>query len=179
MAELATLARPYANAVFALAKDGDRLDQWSRSLRLLAEASANAEVGAFIKSPGVSVATKAHKLYDMFRDELGEDERRFLLVLAENHRLSLLPEIAIAFEERRAEESQSLDVAVTTAVETTDAERVSFQSALERRFGKSVKMTTDIDESLIAGALIRAGDTVIDASVRGKLEKMRDALLRS
>ena len=179
MAEFATLARPYANAAFDVAKSAGRLDEWSRGLNLLALASENPNLKALIQSPTATTSEKAFKLAELFREDLLDPVRQFVHVLAENKRLSLLAEITAQFEVRRAEEARTLDVEVTTAVPLSDSEQHRFQEILERRFEQHINLTTTVDKTVIGGAHIRAGDTVIDGSLRGRLAKLGEAFARS
>ena len=179
MAESATLARPYANAAFDIAKADGELGRWSSMLQLLAGAVAEPAVRELLDTPSLDDAAKALRLADLFKDQLNDRARRFLSVLADNKRLLLLPEIAGQFEERRAEEEQTLDVEVVTAYPLTDQQTEALTQGLTRRFGKAVEMTSRIDASLMGGAVIRAGDTVIDGSIVGKLNKLKEALQRS
>ncbi|HIM34435.1 MAG TPA: F0F1 ATP synthase subunit delta [Pseudomonadales bacterium] len=179
VAEFATLARPYANAAFDVAKSAGRLDEWSRGLNLLALASENPNLKAMIQSPTATTSEKAFKLAELFRDDLLDPVRQFVHVLAENKRLSLLAEITTQFEVRRAEEARTLDVEVTTAVPLSDSEQRRFQEILERRFEQHINLTTTVDKTVIGGAHIRAGDMVIDGSLRGRLAKLGEAFARS
>lgn len=179
MAELATLARPYANAAFDLARSSDRLERWSRMLGVLSTTARTPEAHALIGSPALPSEAKAHRLIDIVRDELDDAGRRFVLVLADNKRLSLLPEIAEQFEARKAEAEQVLDVEIAAAVELSDAQLNDYTQALERRFSQQVNVTADVDPGLVGGALIRAGDTVIDGTVRGRLTRLVEALQRA
>ena len=180
MPELTTLARPYANAAYELAKQNERLDTWSNSLRVLDQIVVTPEVQEVVKSPVISHVQKALTLNDLLEQaNPTEDIRRFVSLLAENQRLELLSDIRILFEEKRAEESKILEVGITTAIEMTEAEREQLAIALRKHFDREVTITVDVDESLIGGAFIRAGDQVIDGSVRGKLEKMQEALSRT
>ena len=179
MAELATLARPYASAAFDLARSNDRLDRWSRMLAMLSAMASTPEAQALIGSPALPSEAKAHGLIDIVRDELDDGGRRFLHVLADNKRLELLPEIAEQFEARKAEAEQVLDVEIATAVELTDAQRKDYAEALERRYSQEVNVTTAVDPGLVGGAVVRAGDTVIDGSVRGRLTRLIEALQRA
>ncbi len=179
MAEFATLARPYANAAFDVAKSAGRLEEWSRGLNLLALAGEDPNLKAMIQSPTATTAEKAFKLAELFRDDLLDSVRQFVHVLAENKRLSLLAEITTQFEVRRADEARTLDVEVTTAVPLSDSEQNRFQEILERRFEQQINLTTAVDETIIGGAHIRAGDTVIDGSLRGRLAKLGEAFARS
>lgn len=179
MAELATLARPYANAVFEVAKEEDRLDLWSRTLAVLVRALEEPEVQPLIASPIHSPAKKAITLTDILGDQLTESMRRFVHVLAENRRLELLPEIREGFEVKLEEEQRTLTVEITTAVDLTDEEKKRFTDTLQQRFQRDISLANEIDPQVLGGALIRAGDTVLDGTVRGKLEKLRNQMQRS
>lgn len=179
MAELATLARPYANAVFEVAKAGNEIDLWSRMLALLAAAVSNDTVQLLLADPEVEEVQKAYRLSAICGDELNDRGRRFVQVLAANKRLALLPEVSELFEALRAEEQSTLDVTVTSAYALSAAEAEKLRSALARRFQREVSLTSDVDTSLIGGAVIRAGDTVIDGSVRGKLNKLAENIQRT
>ena len=181
MAELATLARPYANAAFDLAGSRGDQDRWSRTLDFLTRALAEPGARALVASP-VADAQKAHELLELVRTEFGEvtePVRRFLQVLASNKRLALLPEIGEQFESLKAEAERTLDIEVTSAVAMTDDEVERLSAALARRFEREIEVSTAVDEDLIGGAIIRAGDTVVDGSVRGKLDKLAESLART
>lgn len=180
MAELATLARPYANAVYELAKSNDRVDTWSGALGLLVELTATEQVQQLLGLPVITHMQKAHVLNELLDDRYDQpDIHRFVAVLSENQRLDLLADIAELFEVRRAEDSRVMDVTISSAVSLTDAEEEAFKEALRRRFDREVVVTLEVDSSLLGGAFIRAGDTVFDGSVRGKLQKMQEALSRA
>lgn len=179
MAELATLARPYANAAFDVASQDGELDRWSRMLSLLAVAVEDPKVRTLLADPEVEEVQKAYRLGEICGEELNDRGRRFLQVLAGNKRLELLPEVAEQFEERRAEAQSTLEVKVTSAFTLSDGEAEKLKSALARRFQREINLTSEVDASLIGGALIRAGDTVIDGSVRGKLNKLAEVVQRT
>ena len=180
MAELATLARPYANAAYEIAKENDRVTEWARALSLLSQLVSTSEMTDLIKSPEVTPEGKAHLLNDLISDEdPPEQTRRFVGVLAENRRLDLIADIHTLFEEKRAEDGQILDVVISTAVEPNDSERSVLESALKKHFDSDVTINFEIEPNLIGGAFIRAGDRVIDGSIRGKLAKMQEALGRA
>ena len=180
MAELATLARPYANAAYELAKQSDRVDAWTAALTLLVEAGKTPEIRELIGSQVVAHVQKSHTLNDLLIESNAPEEvKRFVSVLAENHRLDLLADIAILFEARRAEDSKILDVTITSAIPLSNEQEAMFETALRKRFDRDVSVTTELDPSLMGGAFIRAGDAVVDGSVRGKLAKMQEALTRA
>jgi len=179
MAELATLARPYANAAFDVAKSDGELDRWSRMLALLAAAAANESVQILLSAPDVEEVQKAYRLTEICGPELNDRAKRFIQVLAGNKRLTLLPEIQEQFEALRAEEQATLDVTVQSAYPLSEAEQEKLKSALTRRFEREVSMVSEVDASLIGGAVIRAGDTVIDGSLRGRLAKLAETIQRT
>ena len=176
MAELATIARPYANAVFDLAKGDQMLDQWSRMLSTLSATADHETVQVFLQSPDLPASAKAYKLSELCGDELDDRGKKFLQALADNNRLALIAEIREQYEVLRAEEEKSLDVEVISAYALSDAESERLRSALNKKFAKDISIQTRVDESLIGGALIRAGDVVIDGSIRGKLNKLAETL---
>ncbi len=179
MAELATLARPYANAAFDIAKGDGELDRWSRMLALLGAAAENETVRVLLAKPDVEEAQKAQRLSDICGPELNDRGRRFVQVLAGNKRLTLLPAIRTQFEALRAEEQATLDVTVTSAYPLSEQELERLKGALSRRFERDVSMVSDVDGSLIGGAIIRAGDTVIDGSLKGRLNKLAETIQRT
>ena len=179
MAELATLARPYAGAIFDLARQRRELDRWARTLRLLAEAVRAPAVQTLLQTPAASAARKASELAALLGDELTDAARRFVDVLAENKRLTLLPEIEQRFAALKAVAEKTLDVEITAAAPLSDAQLQQFVNALERRFEQRVQVTAVVDDALLGGAVVRAGDTVFDGSVRGKLDKLAESLDRA
>lgn len=179
MAEIATLARPYANAVFSLARSAGRMTQWSPMLALLARAVETDQVKVLVASPSLAPAVKAHQLLDIVREDIDDRCRRFVNVLADNHRLELLPEIATQFDALKAEAEKTLDVEITAAVQLTDQQVDAYTQALRQRFDQDVNLSVDVDPGLVGGAVIRAGDTVIDGSVRGRLTRLIESLQRN
>ncbi len=179
MAELATLARPYANAVFELAQADQALDAWSRILALLAAASEDPRVRRLLDSPDLAAEVKAHKLSGLCGDELNDKARNLVGLLARNKRLDVIDEIRAQFEDRKAEAERMLEVEVVTAYEMSPEQSEKLRSALQRKFDREVSLTGRVDSQVIGGAVIRAGDTVIDASLRGKLNKLAETLQRN
>ncbi len=179
MAELATLARPYGNAVFALAKSASALPRWSRLLGVLGAAVGEAQVRALIESPEIAAQTKAHRLGELCGDDIDSAGRQFLQVLSANGRLALLGEVQRRFEELKALEERTLDVEVRSAQPLSDAQAETLKSALQRRFDKEVTLSSTVDGDLLGGAVVRAGDMVIDGSVRGRLAKLAETMARA
>ena len=178
MAELATIARPYANAVFEMAKGDGSLDVWSGMLAVLDGITQDERVALLLDTPELPAATKAQKLADIGGDDLNAAGRLFLQALADNDRLGLIGEVREQFETLRAEEQRSLEVEVISAFPLTEQQSNELKNALNRRFDKEITIEARVDESLLGGALIRAGDVVIDGSVRGKLNKLAETLVQ-
>jgi F-type H+-transporting ATPase subunit delta len=179
MAEKATIARPYARAAFDYA--GQAPDKatsyakWSRLLALAGAVAADAGVGPLLGNPKVP----ATKLVELIADvatkqgvEIDASGRNFLSILAQNRRLAFLPEIATQFEQLRADVENTVDVEVVTAFPAGEAQQKALMTALEKRFNRAVRIRETIDPSLIGGALIRAGDLVIDGSLKSRLERL-------
>jgi len=174
MSQPLTLARPYARAAFASAQQAGRTAAWSQALAFAARIAADPQVHALLAHPQLSQA-QATELLRL--DGSDEGVTGFLSLLAENRRLALLPEITGLFEQLRADADRVVKARVTSATLLGDAELESIKVALRRRFGRDVELETAVDESLIGGAVIDAGDVVIDGSLRGKLARLQSALL--
>ena len=172
MAEKATIARPYARAAFGHAHSRGRLAAWSGLLDVAAAVTADARVQALLQNPTVS-GDRVVDLVAGIAGDLADDEgRNFLRVLAANRRLALLPQIIEQFEKLRSEVENTLDVQVTTAYAFNEAQRARLSAALSRRFGREVRLHETVDTGLVGGAVVRAGDMVIDGSLKGRLEQL-------
>lgn len=176
MAELSTLARPYARAAFEYANSEQALDAWQRELALIAAVVAEPTVKTLLGDPALTTQAQAAAFLALCGDELGDSRRRFVAVLAENRRLGLAPQIAEQFAALKAQREQSVDVEMLSAFEIPDAVRERLAGALSKRLARQVVVTTRTDPALLGGVLIRAGDLVIDGSVRGRLNKLAEAL---
>lgn len=176
MAELATIARPYANAVFSLAKSENSLNQWSSMLAVLDATVQHDAVSRLLSSPDLASGAKSERLAQLCDDELDARGVAFLQSLAEHDRLLLIGEVREQFEALRAEELKNLEVEVVSAFELSAAQSDALKEALNRKFNKEVSIESRVDPALIGGAVIRAGDMVIDGSVRGKLYKLAETL---
>jgi F-type H+-transporting ATPase subunit delta len=176
MAELSTLARPYARAAFECASGENALDDWLRELRLLATLVAEPAVAALLSDPALTTAALADRFTALVGDEISGSRERFVRVLAENRRLTLAPQILEQFAALKAQREQSVDVEMHSAFEVPDEVRERVATALSKRLERQVRVTTKTDESLLGGVVIRAGDLVIDGSVRGRLNKLAEAL---
>ena len=178
MAELATLSRPYANAVFDLAQSAGSLEVWSKSLDTLVATSSDDVVQTMLNSPDLAAQDKATKLAELCGDEIGGQAGPFLQALAEHDRLSLLPEVRDQFEALRAEQEQTLDVEIVCAFELTQVQSDTLKSALHAKYNKEINISSRVDQGLVGGAIIRAGDIVIDGSVKGRLTKLVETLVQ-
>ncbi|HUO78981.1 MAG TPA: F0F1 ATP synthase subunit delta [Steroidobacteraceae bacterium] len=179
MAEKATIARPYARAAFEHAHESQSLAAWSQLLAAGAAVAATPGADALFGNPRVSAAELIELVAGVATESgaaVGADGRNFLGVLAHEHRLALLPEIAAQFEARRAEVENQLDVEITSAVALTDAQRAAFRAALGKRFGRNVRLAEQVDPTLVGGAVVRAGDMVIDGSLRGRLARLEQQI---
>mgnify|MGYP000370188231 CR=1 FL=1 len=173
MAELSTLARPYAKAVFELARDTSRFGDWSNVLRGLADAVSDPAVAAAIGHPAISKGQLSQALIEAIGPKVGADGSNLLHLLIDNSRLKLAPSIAAEYEALRAEAEATIDVEITTASVVEPARIAQLTDAIAKRLARKLKVTTKVDESLIGGAVIRAGDLVIDGSSVGELERLR------
>jgi F-type H+-transporting ATPase subunit delta len=179
VAERATIARPYARAAFAHAQASKDLASWSKLLGAAALGAADPRVARLIGNPHVTSDALVDLLGGLSKQAAGETGRNFLRALAENRRLALLPEIAAQFEKLRAEVEGVVDVEVVAAREIAAPQRKKLEAALAKRLGREVRMHTRLDESLLGGAIVRAGDLVIDGSLKGRLERLGSALQNS
>ncbi|MFO1198141.1 MAG: F0F1 ATP synthase subunit delta [Burkholderiaceae bacterium] len=175
MAESLTIARPYAEAAFKLARDSGAFPAWSDALARLAAVAGNPVAHELIGTPQLSVSQVATLIADA-AGQLGAEQRNFVQVLAENERLAVLPEIASLFEGLRNQHEGVVEARIETAFRLTDEQIADIVGTLSAKYGRQVKATIWIDPELIGGVSIRVGDEVMDASVRGKLAQLASAL---
>ena len=176
MAERATIARPYAKAAFEYARDAKALAQWSQGLKAAAEVVADPRVAPLTKSPQWSAADLVSLITDVAGDKLDAGLQNFVRVLAENHRLLLLPEIAAHYEALRSAVENTVDVEVVSAVRLDAAQADKLEKALSTRLKRRVRMQNSVDSTLLGGAVVRAGDLVIDGSLKGRLQRLATEL---
>lgn len=176
MAENVTLARPYAEAAFQLAKGGNALPAWSAALTRLAAVTTNPEMEACIGNPLLTPEQVSRLCLDVAGDALSAQQQDFVRVLVDNDRLTVLPEIAELFEGLKADHEGVKHAEITSAFALDESALKNLIADLERRFGGKVDATVSLDPELIGGVRIAVGDEVIDASVRGKLAAMATAL---
>lgn len=173
MSQALTLARPYARAAFGVARDQAAFVEWSHALTFASRASAETQVTSLINDPRLD-ADQAVAL--IAPDDASEAFRNFLHLLADNHRLHLLPEISGLYETLRAEAEGVIHAHIKSAMPLGHSDLNQLKSALSKRFGREVEAKVTIDESLIGGVAIEIGDTVIDGSLKGRLEQLQGAL---
>jgi F-type H+-transporting ATPase subunit delta len=176
MAEAITIARPYANAAFSLAQEKGELAAWSDLLAVLAQAVSQPEMQSIINSPAVSDEQAVSVLADIAGDAMTTEMNNFVSLLAENDRLILLADVSILFEELKAEAEKSITADIVTARDLTAEQAEKISAALKNRLGRDVTLNVSVDESLLGGAIIRAGDLVIDGSALGKLNRLASAI---
>ena len=176
MAEKATTARPYASAAFEFAHEHGRLPQFSALLAAAAAVVSDERVARLIGSPQVGEDDLVGLISAAAGEAADEHGRNFIRTVAHNDRLALLPEIAAQFERLRAEVENVVDVELIAAMAVEPAQQERLTQALRRRFGREVRLHTRIDASLIGGAVVRAGDLVIDGSLKGRLERLSSAM---
>ncbi len=176
MAELSTLARPYAKAAFQAASDDKQLTEWSAMLSYASLAAQDEQMKKVLDHPSLTSDQKAKAFVDVCEGKLSEKAQNMMHILAENKRLALLPQIASLFDELKALQEKSVDVAVTTAFELSGEQEANLVKALSAKLDRKITISSSTDKSLIGGVIIRAGDLVIDASVRGKLAKLAEAI---
>jgi F-type H+-transporting ATPase subunit delta len=172
MADRSTIARPYAKAAFRQAQASSQLDRWSTLLDRAAAGVADARVASLIGNPRVTPVQLAELVTSIAGENLNDQQQNFLRVLADNRRLRILPDIARLFQSMKDDAEGTVDVTVTSAAAMQDSEREQIAAALAKRFGRKVRVHTSVDPELIGGAVVRAGDLVIDGSIKSRLERM-------
>jgi F-type H+-transporting ATPase subunit delta len=178
MAEQITVARPYAEAVFELAREQNALPVWAEMLRTASSVASDERVRAALDNPRLSLGAKESLFLSICGDKLNADGKGLVRVLLEADRLGLLPEIRELFDALKDAAGGIARAQIISAFPVDDAELSGLRSALERRFGKTIEATVSIEPQLIGGARIVVGDTVIDASVQGELEALANHLRR-
>jgi F-type H+-transporting ATPase subunit delta len=175
MSDLTTIARPYAKAAFDFAVDKGALEQWAQMLSFAAEVANNEQVKELL-----SGSVSADKLAEIFvavcGEQVDEHGQNLLKVMAENGRLAALPDVSEQFFALKQEHEKEIDVEVISATELSKEQLANISSKLEARLERKVKLNCSVEETLLGGVIIRAGDLVIDNSARGRLNRLSDAL---
>ena len=175
MADFSTIARPYAKAVFELARDAGNFDAWSGRLEYWSALVSHPDMASRLEAPGFTHEDRA-AMIEKVDDQMDDESRGFVRLLAENNRLSAMGDIREIFEVLRAEEEGEIDASVTTAFPLSDAQRQKIVDALSKRLNRKVRLIESVDDTLIGGAVIRAGDLVIDGSLKGRVDTMANVV---
>ena len=176
MSELSNVARPYAQAMFELAKDGGDFTTWGNQLDFLAAVAADNRVEGVLKNPAITAEQQVELLSGICGDELSDEGANLIKLLVKNGRVGALPDIATRFAEQRAEAESTIEADMVTASAIDADQQRQFAEALQAKLGRTVKLDFKVDEELIGGAVIRAGDWVVDGSVKAQLEQLVGAL---
>lgn len=176
MAEATTIARPYAQAAFDLAKETDKLSNWSEELSILSAATSDPSVSALISNPNIPSEQLVDLLASICADKLDQEGKNFLKILAENGRLNVINEIAAIFDELKAEAEKTVKAEVVTAFKLNAQQKTKLVNALKKRLGCEVELSSHVDKSIIGGAIVRAGDMIIDGSVTAQLDRLSSDL---
>jgi F-type H+-transporting ATPase subunit delta len=176
MAELITIARPYAEAAFRIAQEQHAFPAWSQMLGLASQVAANPQMAMALDNPKLTAADKEALLLDVCGDRLDDYGRNFVRVLIGADRIGALPQIAALFEALKDDAEGVAKARIDTAFPLSEAELADIRAALEKHFGKKIETTVTVDPELIGGARITVGDTVIDGTVQAKLQAMATQL---
>ncbi|HET9032478.1 MAG TPA: F0F1 ATP synthase subunit delta [Dokdonella sp.] len=177
MSSALTLARPYARAAFETAHSHAALASWAEKLAFAAEVATDSRIIALLGNPRLSNSELA-SLFIPHREKIDTDFGRFISLLADNGRLHVLPEIAALFEQLKLESERTLKVRLRTATRVDEPELEKIRAALKRRFDRDIELTQSVDPKMMGGAIIDAGETVIDGSIRGRLARLEQALVQ-
>jgi len=172
MSDLSNVARPYAQAVFEMARDAGDLAGWGDQLELLGLVSSDAAVVEMLKNPAFSKGQQTELITSVCGDKLSADGVNLVKLLVQNDRVDALTDIAEIYAQKRAEAESVVEADMITATAIDEAQQQSFAKALESKLGRTVKLKFQVDEDLIGGAVIRAGDWVVDGSVKAQLEQL-------
>ena len=179
MSDFDTAARPYARAIFELASEGGNLQQWQDSLELAATIASDDDMEALLTQPAMIASEVAAFFMSVMEGAGAEDDadfRNLVSLLAENGRLAALPAIAVQFETLKQEAEGKIEVRVRSAQKLSDEQEQRIADSMAKRLGKQVSISTEVDESLIAGAIVTEGDLVIDGSASGRMDKLTVAI---
>ena len=177
MAEKSTIARPYAQAAFSMAESQGNLKKWSDMLQLIAALATDDAMQVLIDNPSIDNDKLAELIIDICGDGLDQYGQNFVRVLIDNKRLDVISEIADLYEVKRAEAERTVVAEVTSASPLSEAQQAQLVTALKKRLGREVTLITNTDETILGGAIVRAGDLVIDASVTSQLERLANTLM--
>ena len=178
MSDLVTVARPYARAILELADSDKAMNEWSKQLQFMAAVAMDPGLQQLIGNPKLTWQEVAERFITACGDDIDDQGRNLIRLLAENGRIAVLPELAMLYDKLRADAQGTVKAEVYSAYRLSKAQREKLEAALEKRLGRDVKITSHVDKSLLGGVMIRAGDLVIDGSLKGRIEKLNAALTR-
>lgn len=178
MADFTTAARPYARAVYQQATETSSVEGWSDALGLMAAVVGDATMVEVLDNPQLGREQKGDLVLQVVGDKLNEQQKNLIKLMAQNGRLKALPELVVQFESYRAEAEGKIDAEVVSAFPLSDEQEKAIVATLKTRFGREITLSTTTDESLIGGVVIKAGDTIIDGSMKSQLESLAMALSR-
>lgn len=178
MSDFTTAARPYANAVYDTAHENNALDSWSDALANLANVVNDAQMSKLLDDPELGKIQKGELLIQVLGDKLTEQQQNLVKLMAENGRLKLMPDVVEQFEVARAKAENKIEAEVISAFELSAEQTNKLVNTLKNKLGCEITLTTTIDESLIGGVIIKAGDTIIDASMKSQLDSLALSLGR-
>ncbi len=176
MAELSTIARPYAEAAFDLARQESALGAWSQMLRFGATIVADERVAAALDNPRLDAGAKKSLLLSIAGDRFDAQARNFIRVLVDADRVAMLPQIAAQFDALKDAAEATAKATIESAFDLTEAQVAGLKAALEKRFGKKIETSVSVNPALIGGARVTVGDAVIDGSVQARLDAMSTQL---
>jgi len=176
MSQNTTIARPYAKAAFAVANQSGRLAEWSAMLQTATGVVESSRVSELLSSPSLSGEQQAAAIVGVCGDEIDKQVASFIAVLAENKRLSLMSEIVTLFDAMKANQEKRVDVEIISAYALDEAAEIKLKETLKKRLQREVSLSSRVDQSLIGGLVLRTDDLVIDGSLRGRLNKLAEAM---
>lgn len=176
MSQNTTLARPYAKAAFEVANQAGDLAGWSAKLQTVASVVASENVAALLSRPSLSAEQQSAAVIEICGDEIDQQVGRFIAILAENKRLSLIPEIVALFEVLKADQEKRIDVEVISAYALDGEAENKLKEALKKRLQREISLSSRVDQSLLGGLILRTDDMIIDGSLRGRLNKLPEAM---
>jgi F-type H+-transporting ATPase subunit delta len=174
--EMSSIARPYAEAVFSLASESDKLDLWSEMLELMATVVSDEAMSSVIGNPAIDSAKLTEILLGIGGGHINDQCQNMLKLLVKNKRVPVLPEIAVQYEALKNQSEGAIDVVITSAFEMKPAQEKVIADALKKKFNREVNISNETDANLIGGIRIKAGDVVIDGSIKGQLSKLANEL---
>lgn len=172
MADYTTTARPYARAVYALAQEASSVDSWGEALSLIAAVASDAAMQEVLDNPQLSKTLKGEIMIQVLADRINPQQQNLIKLMAENGRLKAAQEVADQFEIYRAEAEGKVDAEVISAFKLSSEQEQAITKMLKSKLGREVSIKTSTDESLIGGVVIKAGDTIIDGSMKSQLESL-------